>query len=64
MWVLVQTQPKSTARAMRMAEPWSRVQTLEEAVLDTVGPGQGLLLAVEAVDGDHRAEDLLLRRAE
>jgi hypothetical protein len=31
-----------------------------EAVLDAVGPGQGLLLVVEALDGDDRAEDLLL----
>src|SRR5829696_7478400 len=31
-----------------------------EAVLDAVGPGEGLLLVVEALDGDDRAEDLLL----
>src|SRR5215217_6952877 len=31
-----------------------------EAVLDAVGPGEGLVLVVEALDGDDRAEDLLL----
>jgi hypothetical protein len=33
-----------------------------EAILDAVGPGESLLLVVEALDGDDRAGDLLRSR--
>ncbi len=46
---------------MRMAREWSRVHTLEASpYLHSVGPGQGLLLVGEVLDGDGRAEELFL----
>jgi hypothetical protein len=45
MWVLIQTQPKSRARAMRIARPWSRVQGLEARPHSTpLAQARGLLL--------------------
>jgi hypothetical protein len=46
---------------MRIARPWSRVQGLEARSYSTpLAQVRGLLLVVEALDGDDRAEDLLL----
>ena len=42
---------------MRIARPWSRVQGLEARPYSTpLAQARGLLLAVEALDGDDRAE--------
>ena len=55
------THPKSRSRDIRIARPWSRVQTLDaKTVLDTVSPFQRFSLVLEPLHGYNRPKYLLL----
>jgi hypothetical protein len=61
MWVLIHTQPKSSRLDIRIARPWSLVQTLEARPYCTpLAQAQRLGLVGELLHRDDRAEDLVL----
>ena len=61
MWQLIQTQPKSSRRDIRIARPWSSVHTLDARPYSTpFAQLERLVLVVELLHGDDRAEDLVL----
>ena len=61
MWQLTHTQPKSSAPGHpHRPAVVLRPHRGRQAVLDAVGPADRLVLVGEALDGDDRAEDLVL----
>ena len=59
--MLIQTHPKSSLLAMRMARPWSRVHTDDARANSTpFAQRHGLVLVVESLNRDDGTEDLFL----
>ena len=59
-WSLIQTAPNSSFRAAFSALPMSRVQTEAAARSYIVRPGERLVIVGEALNRNHRSEDLSL----